>query len=119
MKRLGGVWQQLVSFENLLLAFRKARRCKSRRPSVAGFERNLETEKALMRPSINISNGRIALFVIPYMDSSRFASILPHLDWGTTAHVYPAFNLSDFARAIMGYSRVDSSSACRAQGTPE
>ena len=65
MKRLGGVWQQLVSFENLLLAYRKARRGKSRRPSVAGFECNLETEKAPMPPSINISNGRIAISVIP------------------------------------------------------
>ncbi len=26
----------------------------------------------------------------PYMDSSRFASISSLLDWGTTAHVYPA-----------------------------
>ena len=34
MKRLGGVWQQLLSFENLLLAFKKARRGKSRRPSL-------------------------------------------------------------------------------------
>ena len=44
MKRLGGVWQQLVSFENLLLAFKKARRGKSRRSSIAGFECNLEQE---------------------------------------------------------------------------
>jgi hypothetical protein len=29
-----------------------------------------------------------------YMDSSRFASISSLLDWGTTAHVYPAFKLS-------------------------
>jgi hypothetical protein len=41
-----------------------------------------------------------------YMDSSRFASISSLLDWGTTAHVYPAFELSAFALAIMGYSRV-------------
>lgn len=44
MKRLGGVWQQLVSFENLLLAFTKARRGKRRRNSVALFECNLEKE---------------------------------------------------------------------------
>jgi RNA-directed DNA polymerase len=44
MKRLGGVWPQLVSFENLLLAFRKARRGKARRSSVAGFECQLEKE---------------------------------------------------------------------------
>ena len=35
MKRLGGVWSQVVSFENLLLAYRKARRGKGQRPEVA------------------------------------------------------------------------------------
>ena len=49
MKRLGGVWQQLVSFENLLLGYRKARRGKSRRSSVAGFEYNLEKELLQLR----------------------------------------------------------------------
>jgi len=44
--------------------------------------------------------------LLPYMDSSRFASISSLLDWGTTAHVYPAFDLSAIARAIMVYSRV-------------
>ena len=42
MKRLGGVWQQLVSFENLLLAYKKARRGKSRRAIGGQFECNLE-----------------------------------------------------------------------------
>jgi RNA-directed DNA polymerase len=49
MKRLGDVWQQLVSFENLLLAFKKARRGKSRRSSVAVFECNLEKELLQLR----------------------------------------------------------------------
>ncbi|MFZ2405037.1 MAG: hypothetical protein WAW41_07860 [Methylobacter sp.] len=48
----------------------------------------------------------IRLVYYPYMDSSRFASISPLLDWGTTAHVYPAFDLSFCALAIMGYSHV-------------
>jgi hypothetical protein len=44
VKRLGGLWPRVISFDNLLLAFRKARRGKRRRPSVAGFELNLEKE---------------------------------------------------------------------------
>ena len=44
MKRLGNLWGRIVSFENLLLAFRKARCGKRRRPPVAHFELNLERE---------------------------------------------------------------------------
>ena len=44
MKRLGNLWARVVSFENLLLAFRKARRGKRRKPGVAAFELNLEKE---------------------------------------------------------------------------
>jgi hypothetical protein len=44
MKRLAGLWGQVVSFDNLLSAFRKARRGKRRKPAVAGFELNLERE---------------------------------------------------------------------------
>jgi len=44
MKRLGGLFEQVVAFDNLLLAFRKARRGKRRRPPVAGFELRLEQE---------------------------------------------------------------------------
>jgi len=44
MKRLGGIWPRVVSFENLLLAFRKARRGKGRSPDVALFALNLEKE---------------------------------------------------------------------------
>jgi hypothetical protein len=44
MKRLGGIWDQVVSFDNLLLAYRKARRGKGKKPGVARFTLNLETE---------------------------------------------------------------------------
>ena len=44
MKRLRGIWPQVVNFENLLLAYRKARRGKRRRPGVAEFGLNLEHE---------------------------------------------------------------------------
>ena len=55
MKRLGGVWPQLVSFPKLLLAYRKARRGKSRRSSVAGFE--LHLEKELLQLQRELQNG--------------------------------------------------------------
>ena len=44
MKRLGGLWEDVVSFENLLLAYRKARRGKARSPEVARFALDLEKE---------------------------------------------------------------------------
>ncbi len=45
MKRLGGIWPQVVSFENLLLAYRKARRGKARSPGVARFALDLERDR--------------------------------------------------------------------------
>jgi len=46
MKRLGGIWSRLLSFENLLLAYRKARRGKRSRPGVAEF--GLDSERELI-----------------------------------------------------------------------
>ncbi len=42
MKRIGGLWEPLVSFDNLYLAWRKARRGKASRPAVARFALDLE-----------------------------------------------------------------------------
>ena len=42
MKRIGGLWESLVSFDNLYLAWRKARRGKANRPAVARFALDLE-----------------------------------------------------------------------------
>jgi hypothetical protein len=44
MKRLDGLWPKVTSFENLLLAYRKARRGKRRKTDVACFGLNLEIE---------------------------------------------------------------------------
>ena len=49
MKRLGGVWPAVVSFENLLLAFHKARRGKGGSPDVARF-----TVKVLSLASLSL-----------------------------------------------------------------
>ena len=69
MRRLGGVWHQLGSFENLLLAFRKARRGKSRRSSVADFECNLEKE--LLQLQRELKSGNICLAIIAYLPSTN------------------------------------------------
>jgi hypothetical protein len=55
MKRLGGIWPQVVSFENLLLAYRKARRGKGRSPDVARFA--LDLEKELLRLRRELEDG--------------------------------------------------------------
>lgn len=49
MKRLGGIWPRVVSFENLLLGYRKARRGKGRSPDVAHFALDLEKELPRLR----------------------------------------------------------------------
>ncbi len=42
MRRIGGLWPQVITFENLLAAHRKARRGKRDRPAVVRFELDLE-----------------------------------------------------------------------------
>jgi len=44
MKRLNHLWESLISFENLYLAYKKARYGKSRKPAVAKFTLALESE---------------------------------------------------------------------------
>jgi retron-type reverse transcriptase len=55
MKRIGNLWPQLVSFENLLLAYRKARRGKQHRDAVAAFSLKLEPE--LLRLQAELQSG--------------------------------------------------------------
>jgi RNA-directed DNA polymerase len=52
VKRLGGVWAQVASFENLLLAYRKARRGKGRSPQAARFALDLERELLALRSEL-------------------------------------------------------------------
>ncbi len=47
MKRLNHLWEQIVSFDNLLLAYKKARKSKRGRREVAYF--SLELEKELLK----------------------------------------------------------------------
>ncbi len=49
MRRVGGLWEKLLSWENLYEAARKAARGKRKRPDVAGFLLNLEPEVIALR----------------------------------------------------------------------
>src|SRR5262245_40051321 len=67
MKRLGGIWSRQVSFENLLSAYRKARRGKQGRISVADFGLNLETELLTLQRELKAGEyrpGAYRLFTI-------------------------------------------------------
>ena len=44
MKRVGNLWSELISWENLVLASDKARKGKTNRPVVQRFDYNLENE---------------------------------------------------------------------------
>jgi len=64
VKRLGGLWPRVTAFENLLAAYRKARRGKSSRPAVARFgldlERNLfELQRQLLDHSYRPGGYRL------------------------------------------------------------
>ncbi|MDX1982410.1 MAG: reverse transcriptase/maturase family protein [Bryobacteraceae bacterium] len=52
MKRVGGLWPQIVSFENLLAAAHAAAKGKRRRPDVAKFLMNLEPELHKLREEL-------------------------------------------------------------------
>jgi hypothetical protein len=74
MKRFGRLWPEVVSFNNLLSAYLKARKGKQSVPSVAEFTLNLETElltplchfknKIFIYQSVTHSYG--TTFVVPY-----------------------------------------------------
>jgi RNA-directed DNA polymerase len=82
MKRLSGIWPQLVSFQNLLLLYRKARRGKRSRPGVAEFGLDLERELiALQRELENgaYKPGAYRLFTI-YDRKPRVIAAAPFRD---------------------------------------
>ncbi|MFM9964850.1 MAG: reverse transcriptase domain-containing protein [Planctomycetaceae bacterium] len=62
MKRIGQLWEPMTSFENLLLAYRKARRSKRGRPSVERFTFGLEIELARLRHELLAGEYRPGTF---------------------------------------------------------
>ncbi len=82
MKRLSDLWPRLVSFENLLAAYRKARLGKSRRPGVAEFGLHLETELLRLQRELQSGTyqpGEYRLFTI-YDRKPRVIAAAPFRD---------------------------------------
>ncbi len=82
MKRLGKLWPQVAAFENLLLAFRKARRGKARSPEVASFGLNLEPELLRLQTELKSGDywpGEYCLFTI-YERKPRLIAAAPFRD---------------------------------------
>ncbi len=82
MKRLGGVWAKLTGFDNLLLAYRKARRGKQHQAEVARFSQNLEYELLDLQRRLRdhtYQPGAYRLFTI-YERKARLIAAAPFRD---------------------------------------
>jgi hypothetical protein len=67
MKRLGRIWPAVTSFENLLRAYRKARKGKQSNPAIAEFSLNLESELLSLQQDLSdfsYQPGSYRLFII-------------------------------------------------------
>jgi len=79
---MDGIWPRIVAFDNLLAAFHNARRGKRRRPSVAGFDLNLETELIHLQRELVCGEyrpGKYRLFTI-YERKPRLIAAAPFRD---------------------------------------
>lgn len=56
MKRYGNLWQEIITFENILLAARKAQRNKRFRPNILEFNYNLEIEIINLQKELETKN---------------------------------------------------------------
>lgn len=82
MKRLGGLWPQIMSFENLLLAYRKARKGKRRSSAVAEFAFDLESSLLGLQQELRAGTynpGEYRLFTI-YERKPRLIAAAPFRD---------------------------------------
>lgn len=82
MKPLNNIWEQLVSFDNLLRAYRKARLGKRGRPAVAEFSLNLEKELFSLQRALQDESyepGKYRLFTI-YERKPRLIAAAPFRD---------------------------------------
>ncbi|PSB01631.1 RNA-directed DNA polymerase [Merismopedia glauca] len=82
MKRLTNIWQHIIKFDNLLLAARKAQKCKRFRDNVLDFNYHLESN--LLQLQIELSNqtycpGNYRTFRI-YDPKPRLISAAPYRD---------------------------------------
>ena len=82
MKRLGRIWPAVISFENLLSAYHKARKGKQSVAAVATFSLNLEAELLSLQQELTdftYQPGRYRLFTI-YERKKRQISAGPFRD---------------------------------------
>ena len=82
MKRLGRIWPDVTCFENLLSAYRKARKGKQSKPAVAEFTLNLESELLSLQQDLIGSSyqpGPYRLFTI-YERKKRQIAAAPFRD---------------------------------------
>jgi RNA-directed DNA polymerase len=82
MRRLGRIWPQLIRFDNLLSAYRTARKGKQSTPSVAEFSLNLESELLRLQEELTgltYRPGRYRLFTI-YERKKRQIAAAPFRD---------------------------------------
>jgi hypothetical protein len=82
MKRLAGLWQLIVAFDNLLLAYRKARRGKGKKPAVADFSLRLEGKLLTLQQELTrgaYHPGAYRQFTI-YEHKPRLISAAPFRD---------------------------------------
>lgn len=82
MKRLGRVWNEVVSFDNLFNAYRKARAGKQSSAAVAEFAFNLESELLSLQEeltTLTYAPGRYRLFTI-YERKKRQIAAAPFRD---------------------------------------
>lgn len=82
MKRLNHLWEPIITFDNLLLAYKKARMGKRRKKSVALFSLNLETELLSLQQQLvdgTYLPGEYRLFTI-YEGKPRTIAAAPFRD---------------------------------------
>lgn len=110
MRRVSGLWPHVISFENLLLAHRKARRGKRERPAVARFELDLERNLLALQRSLaerTWQPGGYRQFRI-YDRKPRLISAAPYRD----RVVHHA--LMNLVEPALDRCFIDDSYACRA-----
>ena len=82
MKRYGNLWHQVIDFENLLIAARKAQRGKRFRQNVLAFNYNLEQELLQLHQSLKnrtYQPGKYTVFRV-YAPKPRLISAAPYRD---------------------------------------
>lgn len=109
MKRLGYLWDEVIAFDNLLLAYRKARKGKRSRDEVACFDLNLEYELFSIQQDLvqqQYQPGAYRLFTI-YERKKRQISAAPFRD----RVVHHA--LMNVVEPLLDRRFIDDSFACR------